>query len=504
MLLHPPRRIGALGLVALAGILAAGSLAFDAASPGATTRAADPGIRARAHGKAAPSHEIYGYLPYWQVGADTAGSLDYARLSTIAFFAVPIRKTGYLQRTASGYRAYTSSGGKAIINAAHSRGVRVVPTFQLFDHGSLSRMRHFLASPKAQARFIHEALALMARRRADGANLDFEPLTASIAPQFAAFVRRFGRAMHQRFPGSRLVVATPAIVSDRLLRSLRPVVDRFFVMAYDYHWRGSTVPGAVAPLKSGPHNVAKTIANYVRLVPPSKLILGIPYYGYSWPVRKTGGTYRVRPNAGKFGGVRAVTYAGIRDWLRQHPSVTVLRDPAGGSWFRYWNTADHTMRQVHFEDPRSARSKFNFAIANGLAGVGIWALENDDGYAGMQTALDQIFVHPTRQATVRSHVAHVRRTAGTVRVSVSFGVRDRGTRAERGTLYWRILDSHGRTVASGGRTVAVYPGSRAGIGFSVRLGLAARLRAGTYRLRATFAAPGLKWRAPHVLFRQPY
>src|SRR5207253_2113336 len=194
--------------------------------------------RGRAHGKPHPSHEIYGYLPYWQVDGGTVGALDYGRLSTVAFFAVPIRTTGYLQRGSSGYRAYVGRTGKAVINASHARGIRVVPTFQLFDHGSLSRMRHFLASPKAQTRFIGRALALMAARRADGATLDFEPLPASLAPRFAVFVRRFGRAMHHRFPGSRLVVATPAIVPDRVLRSLRRVVDRFFVMAYDYHWRG--------------------------------------------------------------------------------------------------------------------------------------------------------------------------------------------------------------------------------------------------------------------------
>ena len=500
----PPRRPRSLALVALAAVLAVGSFAFDALAPSTNARAADPGVRGRAHGKPHPSHEIYGYLPYWQVAGGTVDALDYRRLSTIAFFAVPIRKTGYLQRSSSGYKAYVGTAGRAVINASHARGIRVVPTFQLFDHGSVSRMRHFLASPRVQTRFIRQALALMARRRADGANIDFEPIPASLAPRFAVFVRRFGRAIHHRFLGSRLVVATPAIVSDRVLRSLRPVVDRFFVMAYDYHWRGSTRPGAVAPLKTGPHNVAKTIRNYLRLIPRKKLILGVPFYGYSWPVHHTAKGYRVRAHPGRFGGVRAVTYAGVRDWLREHPSVRVHRDRAGGSWFRYWNSADGTTRQVHFEDPRSARAKFNLAIANGLAGVGIWALENDDGYAGMQSALDAIFVHPTRRLVVRSHMTSVRRTSGIVRSRVRVTVRDRGSRAERGILYWRVLDSHGRTVARGRRVIAVYPGRRTAVGLTIRLGPAHRLVAGRYRLRVTFKAPGHAWRAPPLRFRQPY
>lgn len=82
----------ALVVPALAGILT-----FDVAAPTAAravepaaARATDPGIRLRADRRPAPSHQVYGYLPYWQLDAGTAQRLDYRRLSTIAFFAIPI------------------------------------------------------------------------------------------------------------------------------------------------------------------------------------------------------------------------------------------------------------------------------------------------------------------------------------------------------------------------------------------------------------------------------
>lgn len=499
MLPRPRSHAAALQLL-LVPALVAGIVFLDAAGP-AAARAADPGIRARSDRRPAPSHQVYGYLPYWQLDAGTAGRLDFRRLSTIAFFAVPIRADGALDRDATGYRAYVSRPARAVTNAAHARGVRVVPTFQLFDPSKLARL---LASRRAQTRFIREALALMARRAADGANLDIEPLPTALAPQLAEFVGRFGRRMHRRFPGSQLVVATPAIVSDRLLERLEPVVDRFFVMTYDYHWRGSRRPGAVAPLRSGPHNVEKTIRNYLRLVPRQKLILGVPYYGYSWPVVRAGESWRVRSNTARWGGVRAVTFASARAWLSENRSVTVHRDPLNGSWFRYLNGDEGTVREVHFEDGRSARAKFNFAIAHGLAGVGIWTLGNDAGKPGMARAVDRTFVRPTRRVTARTTVASVRRVGGMVVVGASVALRNRGSRAERGTVRWRIVGPGGRTIESGRTRAALYPGGTRRERIAVTLGRAAAVRAGTYRLVVRFVDGSWTAVTSTVRFRQPY
>ena len=60
--------------------------------------------------------------------------------------------------------------------------------FQLFDSGSLTKMRAFLGSTTAQTRFIAQALDLMAARKADGASLDFEPMLALDTPSYLAFV----------------------------------------------------------------------------------------------------------------------------------------------------------------------------------------------------------------------------------------------------------------------------------------------------------------------------
>ena len=125
-----------------------------------------------------------------------------------------------------GTQAYLSADAAAVTNAAHAKGVRVVPTFQLFDSGSLPKMTAFLGSATAQNRFISQALDLMDRRAADGANFDFEPMPATQTPQFLAFLAKFRAAMVARFPSATLVNATSAGAPPSLITGLVPIVDQ--------------------------------------------------------------------------------------------------------------------------------------------------------------------------------------------------------------------------------------------------------------------------------------
>src|SRR6478609_185884 len=148
---------------------------------------------------AAPSKEVYGYLPYWRIDGGTVDRIQYELVSTIAIFGIGILADGNLDTSWVGYKEYIGDDVATITNAAHDKGVRVVPTFQLFDSGSLATMRAFLGSTAAQSRFITQALDLMDARKADGANLDFEPMVATDTPAYLSFVSRFRTAMRARF-----------------------------------------------------------------------------------------------------------------------------------------------------------------------------------------------------------------------------------------------------------------------------------------------------------------
>ena len=192
---HARRRLGAV----LAALIAIGALL-----PLAPRRRPPPRTRESRRGpmsSRSSATRSTATCPYWRLNADTATQLDYDLISTIAFFGLGIKATGDIDMAWRGSVAYVSGNAVAVTNAAHAKGVRVVPTFQLFDSGSLTKMTAFLDSTAAQDRFIGQALDLMARRSADGANFDFEPMPASMTPQYLAFLARFNTAMDARFPG---------------------------------------------------------------------------------------------------------------------------------------------------------------------------------------------------------------------------------------------------------------------------------------------------------------
>ena len=309
------------------------------------------GIRARAPTHALISHQVYGYLPYWQLDGSTAQRLRYDLLTTIAMFGIGIERTGDLDRTTPGYKAYASANAIAVINAAHEHGVRVVPTFQLFDGGKMTEMNAFLGSSEAQQRFIDQALAIIVGRRADGANFDFEPLPGALTGKFATFLARFRAALLQRVPDGTVVVALGASASGKTIARLAPLVDQLFVMAYDYRTTRSTTAGPVAPLDARWLSVRSDIARYVANAPPGKVILGMPVYGYDWPVTDRSAGANVRRDSPEVGGAFAVTYTAVTRFLAEHPALPVRYDLiADAPYFTYHDHDTGTYRQVWFED----------------------------------------------------------------------------------------------------------------------------------------------------------
>ena len=342
---HPDRlvRLGLAFLLSLVTVLPAGLV-----GDGRPVRAATE-IRPRITGIAPLSHEVYGYLPYWRIDSGTADRIQYELVSTIAIFGLGIKADGNLDTAWVGYKEYVGDDVAAITNAAHDRGVRVVPTFQMFDSGSLTKMTAFLGSTAAQDRFIGQALDLMAARKADGANLDFEPMLAAQTPAYLAFVSKFRTAMKARFPSATLVNATSAGAGQALVAGLVPLVDRQMVMTYNYRWSGSTVTGAIAPLDNTARTVKIHIARILQSAPAATILLGVPYYGYDWPVTTDVPNAAVQSDKTTYGAVKSVTYASARAFLAAHPDVVWQYDALEGSGFyTYWDATKLTWRQVYF------------------------------------------------------------------------------------------------------------------------------------------------------------
>ena len=110
------------------------------------TRGRVRGLRLPEDAQSAPSaavsssglqREVFGFLPYWEL-SDSSTTLDFAKISTIAYFGVGIDAAGNLQKlnsdgtTTVGWSGWTSSRMTSLINTAHEKRTRVVLTVQSF------------------------------------------------------------------------------------------------------------------------------------------------------------------------------------------------------------------------------------------------------------------------------------------------------------------------------------------------------------------------------------
>ena len=118
-------------------------------------------------------------------------------------------------------------------------------------------------------------------------------------------------------------------------------------------------PMAVAPLPQ-----VRAVVDYaVRVIERSKIFLGIPLYGYDWPLPFRRGETRAESISPQY----AVELA-----LRTRSSI-VYDETAQAPYF-YYTAADARAHAVWFEDARSIDAKLRLVQEYGLRGVGYWSL----------------------------------------------------------------------------------------------------------------------------------
>ena len=154
-------------------------------------------------------------------------------------------------------------------------------------------------------------------------------------------------------------------------------------MAYDF---STGEPGPIAPLAW----VEQAVEGTKQAVDDdSKLVLGVPMYGYNWVVATEG---TCPPTAE---GRTGVTARSVDDLIARR-GATPVRDEASGEWtFTYelevtdGTTTCTQSREVHYVDADGARARIDLAREAGLGGVALWALgyETDGTWVTIDDAI---------------------------------------------------------------------------------------------------------------------
>lgn len=222
-----------------------------------------------------------------------------------------------------------------------------------------------LASESIQRTLINNVIRIMREKGYYGLNIDFERISPQNRQLYNNFLRRTVDALHPlNYPVSTALVPKPedyqtgAWHGAHDYRAHGRIVDFVILMTYEWGWSGGP-PYAVAPI-----DLVREVVDYaVSVIPRRKIMMGIPLYGYDWPLPyMPGGKWATRVGPQQAVGIAARHGAVIRyDYKVQSP---------------YFNYTDSSGIQhvVWFEDARSIQAKLLLVNAYGLRGVSYWVL----------------------------------------------------------------------------------------------------------------------------------
>jgi hypothetical protein len=319
------------------------------------------------------SHEIFGYAPYWTL--PQSSGFDVQDLTTLAYFSVGVNGDGTLQESGAGWNGYESQDLANLVTRSHASGDRVVLTVTDFSQASLNAIT---SSPTAAATLSAALFAAVSAKNLDGVNFDFEGQGSADRNGLTTLITQVSNALHAANPHWQVTMATYAsAAADGAgfynVAALAPALDGFFVMAYDMN--SQTSPSATSPLVGGGYNDTEALQQFTAVVPPQKVILGVPYYGYDWPTT-TGVS-----GAAATGGESPLSDSVIA--ASGHPTYW---DPTTQTaWTSY--QVGTQWHETYFDDPTSLALKAQLADSFHIAGLGIWALGMDGNNPAMLAAL---------------------------------------------------------------------------------------------------------------------
>ncbi|GAB4313955.1 MAG: hypothetical protein Kow00127_05130 [Bacteroidales bacterium] len=312
-------------------------------------------------------YRIFGYHPYWS--GSKWQSYQWNRLTDVCYFSYETDPATGIPVTVHDWETIP------MIDTALAHGVKVHLCITIFSGHSL-----FFQNPDARQTLIEQSTALVTARNGHGIHLDVEALPSSMSDEYTLFVTEFRNYLDVYAPSLELSMAAPAVNWGNKfdLPALKELTDFFMVMAYDYYWPGSSEAGPVGPLYAMTsyydYSFSRTVNYYLNQgIDPEKIIMGLPYYAYQWPVSSAW------PPASTTGNGTAYTWANIHNnGSGNYSPENHFREPNSLGGYYAFNTG--SWYHCFLDDSYTYRKKYQLVRQYRLGGAGIWALGYDYGY----------------------------------------------------------------------------------------------------------------------------
>ena len=353
--------------------------------------------------------DVVGFLPYWRL--DDTKYLRFDLVSEVFFFSLSVDENGQIikivdNETDPGWRWWSSPAIQNLIAKTQITGGKFGLTIAMQKNKTLES---FLNNPSAQKTLTSNLIQIVEPDKIDGLNLDFEydgEPDDKYKSEFTNFAKELTSTFRTQSPKTELSIDffPLSIEKPRLydVASLAPLFDKVIVMSYDYYSGSSEVAGPVAPIfgyiaspsatqKSYFFDVNTTYNDYLKVVPKEKLIMGVPYYGWDYPVEdNTTPLSKVLPQNDQNGYSEVISYGRARTNTDLKAENCQWNDTAKATWCAYTDS-NKIQREVWLEDNKSIEIKFDFAKTNNLGGIAIWTLGYDRDYPDLWNLIKNYF-----------------------------------------------------------------------------------------------------------------
>ena len=346
--------------------------------------------------------EVFAYAPYWALSQHN--TWDYKVMSTIAYFGLAVAWDGNWIESDGGNTGFYSADFTDMVNKAHAAGDRVVLVIKGTGQAAVNDV---VTLPAETQLVINNTIGAIGLKGLDGVNIDFEGYTDPAYPNIQAgytnFVTQMSAAVHKQWPNAFVSVASytgSASWDGGLMNisAIAPVVDAMFIMAYDMPF--DNMPGQAgpnAPMANFTYNDTQSIKEYLTKAPASKIILGVPWYGYRFTTNSNAGYALIS------GGAKASKYSDVLSYLACASGVTQRWDTQSSTPWALWYSPKsgdacgdnlNAWQELYYDNVQSLGLKYDLVNSSGIRGMGIWALGYDGGAPELWSELSTYFSCP--------------------------------------------------------------------------------------------------------------
>lgn len=254
----------------------------------------------------------------------------------------------------------------AIVNTSKVYGV--APLLSISNAGAANfdpELSHAIfINEEVQNILFNNMLSIMENKGYKGVNINFEKIFPEDRQLYNAFLRRAVDFFHQYnySVSTALVPKTYDMTTGDWwgghdYKAQGEILDFVVIMTYDW--------GCVAcpPMAVAPVNEIRKVLDYaVSVIPPEKILMGVPLYGFDWTLPfKAGDT------------ANSIDYTDALQLASRYGSTIQYNALYQSPYFNYIDTSG-SEHVVWYEDARSFEAKYNLVNEYGLRGVSYWEL----------------------------------------------------------------------------------------------------------------------------------